>query len=99
MSENKEIERLRKIADKLATLDLHVKTQEEIKAEIQAMRKRAKNMSNAEIEKQFDEALIQARAQAEEAGITEEDIEAEIRAVRQIKATKKILQALKSNTE
>lgn len=77
MSENKEIERLRKIADKLATLDLHVKTQEEIKAEIQAMRKRAKNMSNAEIEKQFDEALIQARAQAEEAGITEEDIEGE----------------------
>lgn len=77
MIENKEIERLRKIADKLATLDLHVKTQEEIKAEIQAMRKRAKNMSNAEIEKQFDEALIQARAQAEEAGITEEDIEGE----------------------
>ncbi|MFH1907703.1 MAG: hypothetical protein ABIL11_10060 [Chloroflexota bacterium] len=91
MSENKEIERLRKIADKLATLDLHVKTQEEIKAEIQAMLERAKNMSNAEIEKQFDEALIQARAQAEEAGITEEDIEAEIRAVRQIKATKKDL--------
>ena len=91
MSENKEIERLRKIADKLATLDLHVKTQEEIKAEIQAMLERAKNMSNAEIEKQFDEALIQARAQVEEAGITEEDIEAEIRAVRQIKSIKEVL--------
>lgn len=62
MSENKEIERLRKIADKLAILDLHVKTQEEIKAEIQAMRERAKNMSDEE---------------AEEAGITEEDIEGE----------------------
>ncbi|NCP16697.1 hypothetical protein GW866_06610 [bacterium] len=91
MNENKEIERLRKIADKLATLDLHIKTQEEIKAEIQAMQERAKSMSKDEIEKQFDEALIQARAQAEETGITDEDIDAEIRAVRQIKSIKEVL--------
>ena len=91
MSEDNEFERLRKIADKLATLDLHVKTQEEIEAEIQAMRERAKNMGHEEIEKQFDEALTQIRAQAMEADITEEDIEAEIRAVRQIKTTKKDL--------
>lgn len=91
MNENKEIERLRKIADKLATLDLHVKTQEEIETEIQAMRERAKNPSDEEIEKQFDEAIIPARAQAEEAEITEEDINVEIRAVRQIKSIKKVL--------
>jgi len=91
MNENKEIERLRKIADKLVTLDLHIKTQEEIKAEIQAMQERAKSMSKDEIEKQFDEALIQARAQAEETGITDEDIDAEIRAVRQIKSIKEVL--------
>lgn len=70
MSENNEIERLRKVADKLATLDLHVKTQEEIKAEIQAMREHAKNMSTEEIEKQFDEALIQIRTRATEPEIT-----------------------------
>jgi len=91
MSENKEIERLRKIADKLATLDLRVKTQEETEAEINAMLERAKNMSADELEKQFDKALIQARAQAEEDGITEEDIEAEIHAVRQIKSIKEVL--------
>ncbi len=91
MNENKEIERLRKIADKLATLDLHIKTQEEMKAEIDALLERTKNLSDEEIKRRFDEALKQVREQAKEAQITEEDIETEIRAVRQIKEIKQVL--------
>jgi len=48
-------------------------------------------LSDEEIEKQFDEALAEIRAQVKEAGITEEDVEAEIRVVRDINATKEDL--------
>jgi len=91
MSENTELERLQKIADKLATLDLHVKTREEMETEINAILERTKDLSDDEIEKQFDEALAEIRAQVKEAGITEEDVEAEIRAVHDINATKEDL--------
>ena len=91
MSENTEINRLRKIANKLATLDLHVKTREEMEAEMNAMLEHTKNLSDEETEKQFDEALAEIRAQVKEAGITEEDVEAEIRVVRDINATKEDL--------
>ena len=86
-----EIDDLEKVAEKLATLDLHVKTQEEMASEISVMLERTKNLSDEEIEKQFDEALAEIRAQVKEAGITEEDVEAEIRVVRDINATKEDL--------
>ena len=91
MKENQEVKRLQKIADKLAMLDLHVKTRDEMKAEINAMLERTKNLSDEEIEKRFDKAVMEIRAQTKEAHITEEDIEAEIRAVRQIKSIKEVL--------
>lgn len=50
MNENTKIDRLRKIANKLATLDLHVETREEMKAEMNAMLERTKNLSDEEIE-------------------------------------------------
>ena len=91
MDEQAEDKRLREIADKLATLDLHVKTREEMEAEMNAMLERTKDLSDEEIEKRFDKAVMEIRAQARESEITEEDIEAEIRAVRQINEIKQVL--------
>ena len=91
MSENTEIERLQKIADKLATLDLHVKTREEMEAEINAILQRTRNMSDEEIDIQYEEAIKEARAQAKKYAITEEDIAEEIRLFRQDNEIKQVL--------
>jgi len=91
MSENTEIERLQKIADKLATLDLHVKTREEMEAEINAILQRTRNMSDEEIDIQYEEAIKEARAQAKKYAITEENIAEEIRLFRQDNEIKQVL--------
>ena len=91
MSENTEINRLRKIANKLATLDLHVKTREEMEAEINAILQRTRNMSDEEIDIQYEEAIKEARAQAKKYAITEEDIAEEIRLFRQDNEIKQVL--------
>jgi hypothetical protein len=53
-----------------------------LKPEIRVALERTKNIPEEEIEREFDEALQDARTTAKKTNITQEDIDAEIRAVR-----------------
>ena len=88
MSKKSRIKRLFEVADKLAALDLPPLTNEELEVKIQAARERAKYITEEEFERKFQEALKDANATAKKYNITQEDIDAEIRAVRSEKKGK-----------
>ena len=53
MNDNQEIKRLRKAAEQLTTLNLQVKTEEELKAEIDNIFESAKNFGDKEVKEEI----------------------------------------------
>jgi hypothetical protein len=65
------------------------KSNSKLKAEFRVSLERTKNMTEEEVEREFEKALQDARATARKYNITQEDIDAEIRAVRSEKKSKR----------